>query len=122
MKMALKPALAAVATVLTLTSVGAFAAVSASERTVLRCEPVYLPSRAVWPREVELLGKAGRLAEVRIDGLPVYSFAVDGTLIMTSLDNERIQIDFEDRTWRSDFRGQATSQGLCDLVDPAEPK
>jgi hypothetical protein len=54
---------------------------------------------------------------VRIDGAAVYSFAVDDTVIMTSLDNERIQIDFSERTWRSDFRGMATGQGLCDLVD-----
>jgi hypothetical protein len=88
------------------------------ERTLLRCEPVYMPARSTWVREVELVGKGGRLSEVRIDGLAVNSFAVRDTTVLTSQDNERIQIDFSERTWSSDFRGLASGQGRCDPVEP----
>jgi len=84
--------------------------------TVLRCEPVYMPARQVWAREVELVGRNGRLSEVRIDGLAVYTFAVRESVVLTSQDNERIQIDMVQRTWRSDFRGQANGEGRCELV------
>jgi hypothetical protein len=83
--------------------------------TALYCEPVYMPAREVWAREVELVGRDGRLSEVRIDGLAVYSFAVRDSLVFTSLDNERIQIDIQQRNWLSDFRGVATGQGQCEL-------
>ena len=56
--------------------------------------------------------------ETEIDGVPVYTFAIAQTVIMTSLDNERIQIDTAARTWASDFRGQATGQGRCERVAP----
>lgn len=94
-------------------------AAATPERTVLRCDVVYLPARSSWVREVELLGRNGRLAEVRIDGQAVYTFAVRDTTVLTSQDNERIQIDFGELGWRSDFRGLASGQGLCDLVEPS---
>lgn len=83
--------------------------------TRLRCEPVYMPARHTWVREVELVGRGGRLSEVRIDGQAVYTFAVSDSVVMTSQDNERIQIDIAQRTWRSDFRGLATGEGRCEL-------
>ncbi|OAD41363.1 hypothetical protein LPB72_13135 [Hydrogenophaga crassostreae] len=86
--------------------------------TVLRCEPVYLPARETWAREVELVGREGRLSQVRIDGQAVYTFSVHDTTVLTSQDNERIQIDFAARTWRSDFRGLASGQGRCELAEP----
>jgi hypothetical protein len=96
----------------------AFAAGATPERTLLRCEPVYMPARSTWIREVELLGTDGRLSEVRIDGQAVYTFAVRDATVLTSQDNERIQIDMAERTWRSDFRGLTTGQGRCELVTP----
>lgn len=90
----------------------------AAERTSLRCEAVYMPARSSWVREVELLGEGGRLSEVRIDGLRVHAFSVSDTTVLTSLDNERIQIDIAQRSWRSDFRGLASGQGRCDPVAP----
>jgi hypothetical protein len=51
---------------------------------------------------------------VVIDGVAVYAFSVRGTLILTSLDNERVQIDTDTQTWTSDFRGLAQSQGHCE--------
>ena len=86
------------------------------QRTLLRCEPVYMPTRSTWVREVELVGKGGRLSEVRIDGLAVYTFAVRDTTVLTSQDNERIQIDFGALTWRSDFRGLTSGQGRCETA------
>ena len=86
--------------------------------TVLRCEPVYLPARETWAREVELVGREGQLREVRIDGQAVYTFSVRDTTVLTPQDNERIQIDFGARTWRSDFRGLASGEGRCELAEP----
>jgi hypothetical protein len=78
------------------------------------CEAVYLPARTVWAREVELEHNGQALTAVRIDGVAVYAFSVDGTQVLTSLDNERIQIDTAGQTWHSDFRGLAQSQGRCE--------
>ncbi len=88
---------------------------SADVRSVrMLCEAVYLPARAVWVRAVELEHSDQALTAVRIDGVPVFTFVVDGTLVMTSLDNERIQIDVARQSWHSDFRGLAQSQGRCE--------
>lgn len=103
----------------TVLSAGAAQATGATpDRTVLRCEAVYMPARSTWVREVELVGKAGILAEVRIDGQAVYTFSLRDTTVLTSQDNERIQIDFGERTWRSDFRGLSSAQGRCELIAP----
>ena len=59
-----------------------------------------------------------RVRSVSIDGVPVYTFAIAETVIMTALDNERIQIDTASQTWTSDFRGQATGQGRCERATP----
>jgi len=81
------------------------------------CEAVYQPSRAVWPRTVELAHDAQRVTAVRIDGQAVYTFLVEGTTVFTSQDNERIQFDTAALSWRSDFRGLAQSQGRCEPTD-----
>lgn len=78
------------------------------------CEVVYSPARQVWPRTVQLTYDAHRLLAVAIDGVPVYSFAVEGPLILTSQDNERVQLDAAERSWRSVFRGLAQGQGRCE--------
>ncbi|MDP3422613.1 MAG: hypothetical protein Q8S32_02500 [Burkholderiaceae bacterium] len=89
---------------------------SAAAATVqLRCEVVYLPTRGTWVREVTLNHSHGRLRSVAIDGVPVYSFALAGAVVLTALDNERIQLDLSQPAWRSDFRGLAEGQGLCVL-------
>lgn len=95
---------------------GADAAPDNATVMALRCEPVYMPAREVWPRMVELVGRSGQLSEVRIDGQRVYTFSVRGTVVLTSQDNERIQIDMAQRQWTSDFRGLANGQGRCELV------
>jgi hypothetical protein len=82
----------------------------------LLCEAVYLPARTVWAREVELEHNEKALTAVRVDGVSVHAFSVDGTLVLTSMDNERIQIDTAAQTWHSDFRGLAQSQGRCERI------
>jgi hypothetical protein len=79
-----------------------------------RCEVVYQPARQVWVRELTLSHDDKRLTRVAIDGVPVYTFAVYEQWIMTSQDNERVQIDVGSRTWQSDFRGLASGQGRCE--------
>lgn len=83
-------------------------------KVVLVCEAVYLPARSVWVRSVGIEYDQKRVLSVAIDGVPVYSFNVRDTLILTALDNERIQIDTATRSWTSDFRGMASSQGRCE--------
>jgi hypothetical protein len=36
-----------------------------------------------------------------------------GPVVMTAIDNERIQIHTQALLWTSDFRGMASSQGPC---------
>lgn len=84
------------------------------ERVLLVCEAVYLPTRAVWKRTVTIDYDQKAVKAVTIDGVPVYTFSVTGTVIRTSQDNERIQIDLATQTWVSDFRGAASSQGHCE--------
>ncbi len=90
------------------------AAQAAPAQVGLVCEAVYLPARTIWVRRVVIAYDDHRVSEVRIDGVPVYSFAINGTVILTSLDNERIQIDTAAQTWTSDFRGLASAHGRCE--------
>lgn len=81
-----------------------------------RCEAVYLPARSTWVRSVEIDHDERRVQALRIDGVAVYSYAVDGTAIRTALDNERIVFDSATLSWQSDFRGLARAQGRCERV------
>lgn len=87
---------------------------AAVSRVGLVCEAVYAPAREIWVRTVEIAYDDRRVSAVSIDGVPVHSFAVEGTVILTALDNERIQIDAAGLAWQSDFRGLASSQGRCE--------
>jgi hypothetical protein len=83
----------------------------------LLCDAVYLPARSSWARSVRITFDDQRVQSVAIDGLPVYSFNVQGTMVLTALDNERIRIDLAQQTWSSDFRGLASAQGRCERQD-----
>jgi hypothetical protein len=85
-----------------------------AQEVTLSCEAVYLPARTTWTRLVRIGYDQQRVRTVQIDGVPVYTFNVRDTVILTSTDNERIQIDTAAQTWSSDFRGAATSQGRCE--------
>jgi len=89
----------------------------ASHRKTLTCDVAYLPSRASWVRQVTVTYDLQRLRSVAVDGVGVHSFAVADTTILTSQDNERIQLDVDRLTWQSDFRGVATGQGRCALEE-----
>lgn len=86
-----------------------------AEQTVrLLCDAVYQPARTNWLRTVDIAFDGRRVRRVLIDGVPVYTFTVFETTILTALDNERIQIDTATQLWTSDFRGQATGAGRCE--------
>jgi hypothetical protein len=78
------------------------------------CEPVYQPARSVWVRGVALVHDGKTITEVRIDGVPVYSFNVHGSRVLTALDNERIAFDAAQLSWQSDWRGVMQSSGRCE--------
>ena len=80
----------------------------------LLCDAVYQPARTNWLRTVDIAFDGRRVRRVLIDGVPVYTFTVFETTILTALDNERIQIDTATQLWTSDFRGQATGAGRCE--------
>lgn len=86
----------------------------AVSEVTLVCEAAYLPARTTWTRTVRIGYDKKRVRAVQIDGVPVYTFTVQETVILTAIDNERIQIDTAAQTWTSDFRGQATAQGRCE--------
>ena len=78
------------------------------------CNAFYLPARSIWQRTVEIEFNASAVRSVRIDGVPVYTFNIQGTTILTAVDGERIQFDPVAQTWVSDLRGVVSSQGRCD--------
>ena len=78
-----------------------------------RCEAVYMPARSTWVRHVVIEHDDRSIRALRIDGVAVHSFAVEGTVIRTALDNERIVLDTDRLAWQSDFRGLAQGQGRC---------
>ena len=86
----------------------------ALSEVTLVCEAAYQPARTTWTRTVRIGYDKKRVRSVHIDGVPVYTFTVQETVILTAIDNERIQIDTAAQTWTSDFRGQATGQGRCE--------
>jgi hypothetical protein len=90
------------------------AALPATGTVTLVCEAVYMPARATWARTVTVGYDQRRIREVAIDGQTVYNFVIQATVILTALDNERIQIDVASQTWSSDFRGLAMAQGRCE--------
>ena len=89
-----------------------------SGQTAMLCEAVYMPAQTVWPRTVAIEYDQRRIKAVSIDGVKVYTFNVRDTWILTSMDNERIQINTATLAWTSDFRGLATAQGRCDWLQP----
>ncbi len=88
-------------------------AAAASNVVSLTCNPFYLPARSIWPRKVAIEVDADGVRSVEIDGVAVYTFNVNGTVILTAVDGERIQIDIDALTWNSDLRGLVTGRGGC---------
>lgn len=90
-----------------------FALASTVKTKQFVCAAFYLPARSIWNRQVDIRFQNKQPVSVHIDGLPVYAFASDGPVILTAIDNERIQIHTQALLWTSDFRGVASSQGAC---------
>lgn len=80
----------------------------------LSCAVAYMPARSTWVREVQIEWDRKTIRALRIDGVTPYSFSVHADGLVTAIDNERIQLDWRQRVWRSDFRGLATGQGRCE--------
>jgi hypothetical protein len=101
-----------------LAPVAASAAQPSTGQAAMLCEAVYMPAQTVWPRTVAIEYDQRRIKAVSIDGVKAYTFDVRDTWILTSMDNERIQINTATLSWTSDFRGLATAQGRCDWLKP----
>jgi len=78
------------------------------------CKAFYMPARSIWQRTVDLEFDANGVRTVKIDGVAVYTFNIQGKTILTAVDGERIQFDAEAQTWTSDLRGLVSSQGRCE--------
>ena len=78
------------------------------------CQAFYLPARSIWNRTVAIVYDPRGIRTVAIDGVPVYSFSLDGSSVLTAIDGERIQFDVTKQTWSSDLRGVVSSQGRCE--------
>lgn len=90
-----------------------FAFASTVQTKQFTCAAFYVPARSIWNRQVAVRFQNKQAISVHIDGLPVYAFTTAGPVILTAIDNERIQIDTQALLWTSDFRGMASSQGAC---------
>jgi hypothetical protein len=77
------------------------------------CRVLYEPSRALWVRELEIDYDKKAFQALRIDGVKAHGFSVDGANVITHLDNERIHIDLNIPSWKSEFREAAQGQGVC---------
>ena len=86
---------------------------SPADVTLWTCNAFYLPARSIWQRTVEIKFDANDVRAVQIDGVPVYTFNIQGTTVLTAVDGERIQFDPAAQTWVSDLRGLVSSSGRC---------
>jgi hypothetical protein len=77
------------------------------------CRVLYEPSRALWVRELEIDYDKKAFQVLRIDGVKAHGFSVDGANVITHLDNERIYLDLNIPSWKSEFREAAQGQGVC---------
>ncbi|NJM44178.1 MAG: hypothetical protein HC858_09755 [Brachymonas sp.] len=77
------------------------------------CRVLYEPSRALWVRELEVDYGKKEFKELRIDGIKAHGFSVNGGTIITHMDNERIMLDLNVPSWKSEFREAAQGQGVC---------
>lgn len=78
------------------------------------CYAFYLPARSIWKRSVAIDYDAKGIRTVAIDSVPVYTFNVIDSSVLTAIDGERIQFDAAAQTWTSDLRGLVSSQGRCE--------
>ncbi len=79
------------------------------------CRVQYQKNGELGHRRVNLDYQKNILLTVKIDEQPVYTFNLVGKTITTSVDSERIQIEFKTNqtVWRSNFRDRDFGTGLC---------
>jgi hypothetical protein len=91
---------------------------AAPESVSLSCAVAYQPARSTWVRQVQIEWDDKTVHALRVDGLTPHSFSVQADVVLTAIDNERIQIDLGQAVWTSDFRGLASGQGRCETERP----
>ena len=91
------------------------ASTTSTTTTRWTCNAFYLPVRNIWQRTVAVQYDGEVIRSVQIDDVPVYTFTVEGSSLLTAVDGERIQFDVAELTWTSDLRGLASSSGRCAL-------
>jgi hypothetical protein len=81
----------------------------------LDCRVQYQAGGELWHRIVTLNYDKKKLITVSIDDQPVYSFNAQGSTIRTSMDSERIRIEFKNNgaTWHSSLRDISFGNGAC---------
>lgn len=81
----------------------------------LDCRVQYQKDGELGHRSVNLDYQKNKLSAIRIDGQPVYTFKLVDKTIVTSVDSERIQIEFQSNqtVWRSNFRDRDFGTGVC---------
>jgi hypothetical protein len=81
----------------------------------LDCRVQYQKDGELWHRAVALDYDQKKLISVKVDGQPVYTFNLVGTTIVTSVDSERVRLEFEKNktTWRSSLRDMSFGSGAC---------
>jgi len=91
-------------------------AAASAEVLRLACAVAYMPARSTWVRTLALTLQDQQIQSLTIDGVQPHAFALNGALLITAIDNERIQIDVAQGQWQSDFRGHAWGQGRCEVL------
>jgi hypothetical protein len=88
---------------------------AAAETLTLDCRVQYQKDGDLWHRAVTLIYAQKKLITVKIDEQPVYTFQLAGTSVMSSVDSERIRIEFDKNktTWRSSMRDRDFGNGTC---------
>jgi hypothetical protein len=81
----------------------------------LDCRVQYKKDGDMGHRAVLLVYDQKKLITVKIDDQPVYTFNLAGKTIATSVDSERIQIEFQSHqtVWRSNLRDRDFGTGVC---------
>ena len=100
---------------LALASALLFAQTSFAEVISLDCRVQYQKEGELWHRAVALEYDQKKLISIKIDDQPVYTFNLVRTTIVTSVDSERIRLEFEKHktTWRSSLRDISFGSGAC---------
>jgi len=81
----------------------------------LDCRVQYQKGGDIWHRPVSVTYEKNKIIAVQIDDQPVHTFNRVHQNILTSVDGERVQIEFDKNkiTWRSSLRDRDFGVGVC---------